>query len=113
MRSYLLARVAAVVSALGISAGAGAMVLTPVVNVTRIQSYTEYGDGDVVFDVDTAVAGCNGFWLRPIDKGFKQTFAVLLMAKASGIPVVVYAHDDQLWSGSTDKYCRVRNLTPQ
>lgn len=100
-------------TALGMSLGASAMVLTPAVQITKFHAYTDYNNGDIAFNVDTTIAGCDGFWLSPADPGFKNVYAALLMAKASGMPVVVYAYDTQLWPGSGDKYCRVRTLSPQ
>jgi hypothetical protein len=111
MRSSVFGRVLAV-AALGTSIAANALVLTPPVTVTKIHSYTDYGAGDVIFNVDATIAGCEGFWLKPSDAGFKQTYAALLMAKAAGIPVVVYAYDNDLWAGGPN-ICRVRTLSPQ
>jgi hypothetical protein len=90
-----------------------AMVLTTSVRVTKFHTYTDYGNGDVVFNVDATFAGCDGFWLSPADPGFKQAYAALMMVKAAGMSVVVFAYDTQLWPGSGDKYCRVRTLTPE
>jgi hypothetical protein len=91
-----------------------AMVLTTPVQVVRFQIYTDYGNGDVVFDVNATFTGCDGFWLSPADGGYKQAYAALMMVKATGGTLVVYAYDNNLWPGSsTYKYCRVRNLTPE
>jgi hypothetical protein len=37
----------------------------------------------------------------------KNMYAVLLAARAADRSVVVYAHEDQLWSGSGTPSCRV------
>ena len=64
------------------------------------------------FDVNATFPGCDGFWLSPVDGGYKQAYAALMMAKASAGTVVVFAYDNNLWPGSSAyKYCKVRNLT--
>lgn len=55
MSSSLFSRCVLAVAALGASLGASAMVLTPVVNITKIHSYTDYGAGDVIFNVDATI----------------------------------------------------------
>jgi hypothetical protein len=102
----------AALSALPSTASAD-MVLSPSSQVVRIQSYTDFASGDVFFELATSTPGCVGFWLQPNDPGFKQTHAVLMMAKATQMNVVAYAYDNQLWSGSSYAYCRVRSLTAE
>jgi len=76
--------------------------------------YEDYGGGDVVFFVDgQPVVGCeSGFWLRPTDAGFKSSFATLLSAYATKLPIIVYGLNDQLWPGSSGHVCRVSALRP-
>lgn len=53
-------------------------------------------------------AGCDGgFWLSPLDKGFKSNLALVLWGHSISASVVVYGQSDQLWPGSGAKYCRV------
>jgi hypothetical protein len=98
----------------GFAASAYGMVLTTPVQVVRFQIYTDYDNGDVTIDVNGSFPGCDGFWLYPGDNGYKQAYAALMMAKATGTPVILYAYDTSLWPGSsTYKYCRVRSLTAE
>ncbi len=81
---------------------------TDKVTVTKLYSYSEYGGGDVVFAITTVVPGCEaGYWLRPTDAGFDRNLAAVMSTHLAGRPIIVLAHDDQLWSGSPGKYCRV------
>ncbi|GAA0463887.1 hypothetical protein GCM10009096_00450 [Parasphingorhabdus litoris] len=81
---------------------------TEKIAITGIYSYSDYGGGDVVFTIATVVPGCDaGFWLRPSDPGFDRNLAAVMSAHLSNRPIIVLAHDDQLWGGSTGKYCRV------
>lgn len=76
--------------------------------VTNYIVYPEYGGGDVTFQTETPIAGCEaGFWLRPTDPGFKNAYAVVLTSYTTKSPVRVWAHDDSLWPGSSGRWCRV------
>jgi hypothetical protein len=100
--------------ACSISVAASAMILTPPVRIKTFTTYTDYGNGDVVFLADTTFPGCDGFWLSPADAGFKQAYAALMMVKASDTSVVLYAYDTSLWPGSASvKYCRIRTISPE
>ena len=90
---------------------AHAMVSTTPAHVTKFHIYTDYGEGDVVFRVDATVAGCDGFWLPPTDPGFRQTYAALLLVKATGATLEVTADESRVWPGSSARYCRVDSLT--
>lgn len=76
--------------------------------ITSALSYAEYGTGDVVFQLNTTLAGCeNGFWLRPTDAGFKTNISFLLAAQLSGRNVYLQAHNDLIWNGSAAKTCKL------
>jgi hypothetical protein len=90
------------------------MVLTTPASVLRLETYTDFNNGDVIFQVNTPVAGCTGFWLTPADGGYKSALATLMMAKAAQINVRVYAYDNVLWPGGAPAaYCKVRSITAE
>lgn len=75
--------------------------------------YATIGNGDVVFQLsnpNNGVAGCDGFWLRATDPGFKNSLAVLLAVIQSQAPITVWTDNTQIWTGSTQHYCLVYNL---
>jgi hypothetical protein len=81
--------------------------------ITEVFTYTSYGGGDVTFRTDVTVVGCEGgFWLRPTDPGFKTSYAAVLTAFSTRLAVRVWGHDDQLWSGSSARTCRLDALGP-
>jgi hypothetical protein len=76
--------------------------------VSFVYSYSEFGGGDVVFRLDTTLTGCEaGYWLRPTDPGFQRNVAMLMSAQLARRAISVHTYDDQIWSGSVSKYCRV------
>jgi hypothetical protein len=94
-------------------ASCAAVVATPSTTITYLSILSEYGNGDVTFVTATLVSGCDGFWLRRIDAGFKELYAALIMAYATKVPTVVHAHNDSIWPGSGSPFCRVYAMTPQ
>jgi hypothetical protein len=66
---------------------------------------------DTTFSLTNGPAGtCVGFWLRPSDPGYQANYATLLAAQISKRAITVYALDDQLWTGSSTKYCLVDSI---
>lgn len=113
MKRHSPSKAAVVAAACASMMPAQAVVYTTPVHITLIHAYTQYGGGDVVFQVDGSFAGCYGYWLSPNDDGFKQAYAMLPMVKATSAAIVVYADETQLWSGSGSNYCRVHGLIPR
>jgi hypothetical protein len=81
--------------------------------ITSINSYSEYGGGDVIIYGSTGVTGCNdGIWLSQSDSGFKANMAILMMVYANNKFLNGYIDTSQLWSGSgVQKICRSYLLT--
>jgi hypothetical protein len=75
--------------------------------VTRIYTYSTFGNGDVAFLTQNTSASCSAFWFNLSDPGGKAIYSQLLAAKLSGQTVRIGARDDQRWSGSAGQYCRV------
>lgn len=105
--------IAFALSTIAVSGVALGMVQTSAESIVRIQSFTDYNNGDVVFETTGSYPLCYGFWLSPADgNGAKQALTSLMMARSLGAKVIVYAYDTNLWPGSsTYKYCKVRSLT--
>jgi hypothetical protein len=90
-----------------------AALFTAPTTVTNIWTYTDFGDGDVSFQITGSSGSCYGFWIKATDKGAKTAYATLLAAKAEQAEVAIYADDADLWSGSGSPYCRVRAIVRQ
>jgi hypothetical protein len=83
------------------------------VRITQVYVYPDYGGGDVVAVLDDPIPGCEaGVWIGSSSPGYKVTVSTLLMLQSSGSTARVWAHDDQLWSGSSGKFCRISTLNP-
>lgn len=74
-------------------------------------SYSSFGNGDVVFQLTTNnLTECYGFWLRATDPGFRNNLAILLAQIQTGGSLNVIADDSQIWTGSIHPYCLVYGL---
>ncbi len=88
-----------------------ALVNTANTKIKTIGSFTQYNGGDVYFAVETSIFDCEyGFWLNKSDPGFSANMALLLSAYHTKAPVVVYGHSEQLWSGSSGRYCKLYSI---
>lgn len=90
------------------AAPAAATVVPASGTVVQINTYTEFGNGDVVFRLTNNVAGCEaGFWLSPSQLGFKTNVAFIMQARATGETITVGGNDALIWNGSAGRYCKV------
>lgn len=96
------------------SIASAAQIDAPVSRMKFIQSYNQWGGGDVIFATENAVSGCeNGYWLAKSDTGFSANMAMLLSAYHAKSPLVVSAITDQQWAGSAGHFCKLYAVTLQ
>lgn len=98
-----------------VAAPAAATVVPASGTIIQINTYAEFGNGDVVFRLSNHVAGCEGgFWLSPSQLGFKTTVAFIMQARATGETITVGGNDALIWSGSASRFCKVDwvSITP-
>ena len=84
-----------------------ALVQGEVGQVTRMRSYTSFGNGDVVVWVQSPPAGCDGFWFRTTEPNGREIFAQLLASQKTQLPMFLTGYDDQLWTGSGSRFCKL------
>ncbi|WP_330960985.1 hypothetical protein [Photobacterium sp. 53610] len=76
--------------------------------IKEVTSYSEYGDGDVVFKLASPEATCpSGYWLRKTDPGFQANLSMVIAAYQAKTSVMAFGLPDEIWSGSKGKYCRM------
>ena len=80
--------------------------------IVEVFTFSDFGGGDVVLKVTPQIAGCEGgFWLRPVDPGFKINAAAVFMAFQGKTGVRIWAYNDQLWTGSGSPTCRLNTIS--
>ena len=93
---------------------ANAALITVTGKITKTYSFSDYGTGDVVFQMNAIGVGCeSGFWLRTTDPGFKNNLSVLIAAHLGGRTVYVQGYNDSIWNGSSGKTCRLYVISIQ
>jgi len=81
-------------------------------NITQIEVDPEFGSGDAVSILSTQVAGCEGgYWILLSQLGFKQTFAFILQARATGQSITAAGSNALIWNGSSTKYGKLGWVT--
>ena len=80
--------------------------------VILIESYNNFGNGDVYFKISNPTAACSdGYWLTKTDLGFSTNMAILLSAYQVKSIVRIVGFPDQRWSGSAGKFCKLNFIT--
>ena len=79
--------------------------------VKEIYSYSEYGGGDVIVKLESNSVNCSdGYWLKKIDPGFQVNVSMLIAAYQANNQLVLKGHTDQMWPGSSGKFCHVYSV---
>lgn len=79
------------------TAGSYALEASPVSTISRFISYSQFGDGDVVFRIKNSTVGCFGYWMNKADPGFEANLSMALAAFHSKSSVKIQGHEDQKW----------------
>jgi hypothetical protein len=106
MKKGVTAALAAMLLGSGVSAMA-AYVSGDVGLVTRLRTYTSYGNGDVVLWVQNAPSGCDGFWFRTTEANGKEMFAQILASQKTNTSMYFAGYSDQVWPGSASIFCKL------
>lgn len=70
--------------------------------------YTNYNSGDFLIQVASPLENCEGgFYASSSDPGSKNVFAMLQMAYLTKTKLQIWAESDQLFSGSSNRYCHI------
>lgn len=85
--------------------------------VSYLQVYPDYGDGDIIFQLDIKGSTCKGYYISQNSPGGNAAYSLLLTAMQNNKPVLVYGltGDVYRWSGSSTNFCKlytVRFLNP-
>lgn len=95
-------------SALMLSAPATATVVqVDVGKILKLGTYADFGNGDVGVWVQTSSSTCDGFWFRTTETNGKEIYAQLLAAQLTQKPMMIYAHDELLWTATSSHFCKI------
>lgn len=104
-------KLAAILTLCAVTFGADASIYgTNASTVTTVDTYTQFGSGDVVFTLanNSLQSACpSGFWIKGTDPGAKTAAGELLAAFHAGKPVMICADTAVIWTGSGSPACLV------
>ncbi len=100
-----------ILSVFSINALAGVTV-SPDAKIIAMETYTEYGNGDVIFSISPSEATCSdGYYLRKVDPGYDANLSMLMAAYHADTMVVVRGRNTDRWDGAPDKdFCKVYSI---
>ncbi len=75
--------------------------------INRFLTFNSYGDGDVVFRVESPTSGCYGYWITKTDKGYDANLSSILSAYHAKTTIKASGYNDQLWQGSSSAWCKL------
>ncbi|TDF35818.1 hypothetical protein EYS14_20745 [Alteromonadaceae bacterium M269] len=79
--------------------------------IDEVWGYDDFGGGDVIVRLDTGVSECpTGLWLSPNQPGFQTVLSMVLLAYSSQKPVAFQIREQEIWPGSSEPHCRLRNI---
>ncbi|PCK32766.1 hypothetical protein [Pseudoalteromonas piscicida] len=82
-----------------------------ITKIKHIESYSSYGNGDVVFTVTTPQRVCTGgYWLKKDDAGFEANLSILLSAYHGSSDVQIRGLVNELWGGSSKEFCHIHSI---
>lgn len=80
--------------------------------IKYISSYNQHRGGDVIFVIEQTPTACaSGYWLTKDDPGFNANFTMLISAYHAKNKVIIYGSSDQLWPGSSGKFCKLNSIS--
>lgn len=80
--------------------------------ITKLSTYSERGNGDILITVNNPPVGCErGFWVSGSATGAQHTLSLLLAAKTMNSNVSINGDKDNIWSEtSAGGVCHLFNI---
>ncbi len=93
--------------------GAFAVERSLISEVQAIHSYTNFGNADVVFVLQSTSGTCKGYWFNRDDAGYQSNLSMLLAAYQANTKLQVHGHEEiqSKWTGSENHFCRLYSVT--
>ncbi|WP_444889972.1 hypothetical protein [Microbulbifer sp. DLAB2-AA] len=107
MKKFLLIAIGVMLSTQAL-----ALSLTNTGTIIEINSYTDYGNGDVLIYFDTGLDACpSGGYISPTMPGYKTALSIALTGYTAERDVRMEVFTSNLWSGtSSNKFCAIRRI---
>lgn len=86
--------------------------VSPVTTIKNIRPYHDYGNGDVVFELQNKATTCTGYWIDDASPGATSTLAVVIAALQNNTNVQATGKSDlaNKWQGSSSHFCKLDSI---
>lgn len=86
---------------------------SPVSEIQDLHSYTNFGNADVVFVLQSTSGICKGYWFNKDDAGYQSNLSMLIAAYQANTKLQVHGHEEHnsKWTGAENHFCRLYSVT--
>ena len=90
-----------------------ALQLSPVSEIKALQTYTNWGNADVVVVLQSTSGVCQGYWFNKDDAGYQSNLSMLIAAYQANTKLQLHGYEDMSskWPGSTTHFCKLYSIT--
>ncbi|WP_233081101.1 hypothetical protein [Rheinheimera soli] len=90
-----------------------ALQLSPVSEIKALQSYTNWGNADVVVVLQSTSGVCKGYWFNKDDAGYQSNLSMLIAAYQANTKLQLHGHEEisSKWAGSATHFCKLYSVT--
>jgi hypothetical protein len=86
---------------------------SPLSEIQALHSYTNFGNADVVFVLQSTSGTCKGYWFNKDDAGYQSNMSMLLAAYQANTKLQVHGHEEiqSKWTGADNHFCRLYSVS--
>lgn len=86
---------------------------SPVSEIKALQTYTNWGNADVVVVLQSTSGVCKGYWFNKDDAGYQSNLSMLLTAYQANTKLQVHGHEEiqSKWTGTETHFCKLYSIT--
>lgn len=92
---------------------ATALELSVASEIQVLHSFTNLGNADVAFALNTTSGVCKGYWFNKDDAGYQSNLSMLIAAYQANTKVLIYGHEEASakWTQTEAHYCKLYGVT--
>lgn len=92
---------------------ATALELSVASEIQVLHSFTNSGNADVAFSLNTTSGVCKGYWFNKDDAGYQANLSMLIAAYQANTKVLIYGHEEASakWAQTEVHFCKLYSVT--
>ena len=84
---------------------------SPLSTISRLVSYSKFGNGDIYVRLAKPATQCAGYYVSLNSTGFKATLSMLIAAYQAKTNIRITGYINNKWSGSSNYVCEIYAVT--